>query len=176
MKSRSPVHPPSSSPLLRWSNGWAWEGTSYQSMVSLLHNLLCPDFSLSFSLTPPSPPSSLMQVYLRNEDVAAARKCYPAMRHAQGDVVRVRDCILLKSGPKAKDLPYVAKVSALWENAEDGEMMMSLLWYYRPEHTDGGRRPTDLSDEVFASRHRDVCSVACIEDKCYVLTFNEYCR
>lgn len=116
------------------------------------------------------------QVHLRNDDVAATRKCYPAMRHAQGDVVRVRDCILLKSGPKAKDLPYVAKVSALWENAEDGEMMMSLLWYYRPEHTDGGRRPTDLADEVFASRHRDVCSVACIEDKCYVLTFNEYCR
>lgn len=115
-------------------------------------------------------------MYLRNEDVAKTRKCYPAMRHAEGDVVRVRDCILLKSGPKAKDLPYVAKVSALWESAEDGEMMMSLLWYYRPEHTDGGRRPTDLPDEVFASRHRDVCSVACIEDKCYVLTFNEYCR
>lgn len=104
------------------------------------------------------------------------RKCYPAMRHTQGDIVRMRDCILLKSGPKAKDLPFVAKVSSLWENADDGEMMMSLLWYYRPEHTDGGRRTTDLDDEIFASRHRDVCSVACIEDKCYVLTFNEYCR
>jgi hypothetical protein len=98
------------------------------------------------------------------------------MRHTEGDVVRTRDCILLKSGPKAKDLPFVAKVSALWENDEDGEMMMSLLWYYRPEHTDGGRRASDLDDDIFASRHRDVCSVECIEDKCYVLTFNEYCR
>ena len=53
--------------------------------------------------------------------------------------------------------------------------MMSLLWYYRPEHLDHPR-PDDLPDEVYASRHRDVASVACIDDKCYVMTFNEYCR
>lgn len=55
-------------------------------------------------------------------------------------------------------------------------MMMSLLWYYRPEHTDQGRQRNDCPDEVYASRHRDHNSVACIEDKCYVLTFSEYCR
>lgn len=55
-------------------------------------------------------------------------------------------------------------------------MMVSLLWYYRPEHTDHGRRPGDMEDEIFASKHKDINSVACIEDKCYVLTFNEYCR
>lgn len=54
--------------------------------------------------------------------------------------------------------------------------MVSLLWYYRPEHTDHGRRPGDMEDEIFASKHKDINSVACIEDKCYVLTFNEYCR
>jgi hypothetical protein len=57
-----------------------------------------------------------------------------------------------------------------------GEMMMSLLWFYRPEHTDIGRQVEDLPEEVFASRHRDHTSVACIEDKCYVMTINEYCR
>lgn len=57
-----------------------------------------------------------------------------------------------------------------------GEMMFSLLWYYRPEHTEQGRTDYDTEDEVFASRHRDANSVACIEDKCYILTFNEYCR
>lgn len=57
-----------------------------------------------------------------------------------------------------------------------GEMMMSLFWYYRPEHTEQGRQENDASDEVFASRHKDHNSVACIEDKCYVLTYNEYCR
>lgn len=55
-------------------------------------------------------------------------------------------------------------------------MMVSLVWYYRPEHTELGRQASDAPDEVFASRHRDANSVACIEDKCYVLTFNEYCR
>ncbi|GLH10570.1 Bromo adjacent-like proteiny domain-containing 1 protein [Gryllus bimaculatus] len=55
-------------------------------------------------------------------------------------------------------------------------MMVSLLWYYRPEHTEQGRRGDDVEDEIFASRHKDTNSVACIEDKCYVLTFNEYCR
>jgi hypothetical protein len=54
--------------------------------------------------------------------------------------------------------------------------MMSLLWYYRPEHTKQGRQKDDMPDELFASKHRDVNSVACIDDRCYVLTFNEYCR
>lgn len=57
-----------------------------------------------------------------------------------------------------------------------GEMMMSLLWYYRPEHTKQGRQKEDMPDELFASKHRDVNSVACIDDRCFVLTFNEYCR
>lgn len=54
--------------------------------------------------------------------------------------------------------------------------MMSLLWYYQPEHTELGRQPGDLECEVFASRHRDENSVACIDDKCYVLTYDQYCR
>lgn len=53
---------------------------------------------------------------------------------------------------------------------------MSLLWYYRPEHTEQGRQDADGGEEVFASKHKDHNSVACIEDKCYVLTLNEYCR
>lgn len=53
---------------------------------------------------------------------------------------------------------------------------MSLLWYYRPEHLQGGRSPSMHENEVFASRHQDQNSVACIEEKCYVLTFAEYCR
>lgn len=57
-----------------------------------------------------------------------------------------------------------------------GEMMVSLLWYYRPEHTEQGCIAADADDEIFASKHKDINSVACIEDKCYVLTFNEYCR
>ena len=34
----------------------------------------------------------------------------------------------------------------------------------------------DYINEVYASRHRDSNLVATIEDKCYVLTYGEYCR
>ncbi|XP_011505333.1 PREDICTED: uncharacterized protein LOC105368115 [Ceratosolen solmsi marchali] len=130
----------------KWSNGWSWHGEAFEA-----------------------------KVYLTNEE-SAIRRCYASMRHESGDVLQPLDCVLLKSGPRKADLPFVAKIAALWENPDDGEMMFSLLWYYRPEHTEQGRAENDTDDEVFASRHRDANSVACIEDKCYILTFNEYCR
>ncbi|OTF69383.1 hypothetical protein BLA29_013075 [Euroglyphus maynei] len=54
-------------------------------------------------------------------------------------------------------------------------MVMSLLWYYRPEHTEI-QDIQFITGEIYASRHRDANSVACIDDKCFVLTYNEYCR
>lgn len=134
-------------PRRKFAHGWSWDGEPFQKVV-----------------------------VMNNEDVPQYRVCFPAMRHVEGDVIRVRDCVLLRSGPRKIDLPFVAKVAALWENSDDGEMMMSLLWYYRPEHTDQGRKSHHMEDEIFASKHRDANSVACIEDKCYVLTFAEYCR
>ncbi|XP_044750008.1 proteoglycan 4 isoform X2 [Coccinella septempunctata] len=142
-----PTKPLKSLNSLRWSNGWNWEGDSYEA-----------------------------KVFLNSDETTVIRKCYPSMRHHSGDLIEVKDCVLLKAGARRNELPFVAKIAALWENPEDGEMMMSLLWYYRPEHTEQGRVPADQPDEVFASRHKDSNSVACIDDKCYVLTFNEYCR
>ena len=54
------------------------------------------------------------------------------------------------------------------------EMLMSVLWYYRLEHTGTAPLPRYIDREVFASRHRDVIPVKCIEDRCYVLTLNEF--
>ncbi|XP_061651520.1 bromo adjacent homology domain-containing 1 protein [Phyllopteryx taeniolatus] len=116
------------------------------------------------------------EVFSLGEEALVPRKCFQGVQR-DGELIRVRDTVLLKSGPRKKSLPYVAKISALWEEPETGELMMSLFWYYRPEHTQGGR---DLNvhcqNEIFASRHQDVNSVACIEDKCYVLTLAQYCR
>ncbi|XP_032085543.1 LOW QUALITY PROTEIN: bromo adjacent homology domain-containing 1 protein [Thamnophis elegans] len=114
-------------------------------------------------------------VYVVNEPEPAVRKSYQAVER-DGEIIRVRDTVLLKSGPRKKSMPYVAKISALWEDPKTGELMMSLLWYYRPEHTQGGRNSSMHQNEIFASRHQDENSVACIEEKCYVLTFAEYCR
>ncbi|XP_075976600.1 histone gene-specific Epigenetic Repressor in late S phase isoform X2 [Anticarsia gemmatalis] len=151
-RGRRPIVPPTP-PLPephatpRWSNGWNWDGEHY-----------------------------LSKVYLNNDTRQdRTARCWSRMTHASGDSVARGDCVLLRAS-LARAQPYVARVASLWENPEDGEMMVSLVWYYRPEHTERGRQPADAPDEVFASRHRDANSVACIEDKCYVLTFNEYCR
>ncbi|KAJ8288548.1 hypothetical protein COCON_G00012070 [Conger conger] len=116
------------------------------------------------------------EVFIVGEEETALRRCYEGVQR-DGEVIHVRDTVLLRSGPRKKSLPYVAKISALWEDPETGEMMMSLFWYYRPEHTQGGRNPSmHCENEIFASRHQDENSVACIEDKCYVLTLAQYCR
>lgn len=131
----------------RWSNGWHWDGEHY-----------------------------LSKVYLNNDSrLDRVARCWSRMSHSSGDRVARGDCVLLRAS-LARAQPFVARVASLWENPDDGEMMVSLVWYYRPEHTERGRQAEDAPDEVFASRHRDANSVACIEDKCYVLTFNEYCR
>ena len=43
------------------------------------------------------------------------------MKHIEGDVVQPRDCIVLASGHRKRDLPFIAKVTSLWENPEDGK-------------------------------------------------------
>lgn len=48
------------------------------------------------------------------------RRCYEGVQRA-GEVIRVRDTVLLRSGPRKKSLPYVAKVSAFWEDPETGQ-------------------------------------------------------
>ncbi|XP_047657644.1 bromo adjacent homology domain-containing 1 protein isoform X1 [Tachysurus fulvidraco] len=116
------------------------------------------------------------EVFIAGDDMTVLRQCYEGVQR-DGEVIRVRDTVLLRSGPRKKSLPYVAKISALWDDPKTGELMMSLFWYYRPEHTQGGRDPSmHCENEIFASRHQDENSVACIEDRCYVLPLAQYCR
>lgn len=112
----------------------------------------------------------------QGEEAPVLRTCFKAVQR-DGELIQVRDTVLLKSGPRKKSLPYVAKISALWEEPESGrtsncehkicccccccsskinlthvlsrpsgELMMSLFWYYRPEHTQGGRIPSIHSE------------------------------
>ena len=43
------------------------------------------------------------------------------------EVINVRDAVLLKSGPRKKDLPFVARVSAIWE--DDEGKFVSFSWF-----------------------------------------------
>lgn len=56
----------------------------------------------------------------QGEDETSLRRCYDGVER-DGEVIRVRDTVLLRSGPRKKSLPYVAKISALWEDPKTGE-------------------------------------------------------
>lgn len=56
----------------------------------------------------------IMKLQGREEPVRI-RKCYQSMQHTSGEIVSIRDCVILQSDGDGK-IPYVAKVSALWEN------------------------------------------------------------
>lgn len=56
----------------------------------------------------------------QSDEATVIRKCYPAMIHSEGDIIAPRDSVLLKAGPRKNDLPFVARIAALWENPEDG--------------------------------------------------------
>lgn len=104
----------------KWSNGWRFEGEPYEAKVFLNVS----SYNWNFFLV-------ILQNYyskFQNDDPPVLRRCYPAMRHEGGDVIQTRDCVLLKSGSKKNDLPYIAKIATLWENPADGEMMSTLLW------------------------------------------------
>lgn len=104
------------------------------------------------------------------------RKCYVAIKHKDGDIVRIRDCVLVKANRRKASAPFIAKVAALWEEESSGEMMMSILWYYRPEQTEASHIPEHHKSEVFASRHADIANVQTIDDVCHVLTKAQFCR
>lgn len=49
------------------------------------------------------------------------RKYYVGIKR-NDEVIYVRDSVLLKSGPRRKDLPFVARVSGFWEE-DDGKSL-----------------------------------------------------
>ena len=59
-------------------------------------------------------------VYIQFDDTPTHRPCYKAVQHSDGDTICVRDCVLVKSGPRQKDLPYIAKVAELWKKDDTG--------------------------------------------------------
>lgn len=53
------------------------------------------------------------------ETVAEMRTCYQTIEHDNGDVISVRDCVLIKSGPRKTDPPFVARIAAFWSKVDE---------------------------------------------------------
>ncbi|XP_028809188.1 bromo adjacent homology domain-containing 1 protein isoform X2 [Denticeps clupeoides] len=60
------------------------------------------------------------EVFVVGEEETVIRRCFEGVER-DGEVIHVRDTVLLRSGPRKKSLPYVAKISALWEDPKTGE-------------------------------------------------------
>nr|XP_054757983.1 uncharacterized protein LOC129264149 [Lytechinus pictus] len=58
-------------------------------------------------------------VIINNESVQEVRFCYESIRR-KDDVIKTRDCVLLRADLRKRDLPFVAKVAALYEDPETG--------------------------------------------------------
>ncbi|CAH8443501.1 unnamed protein product [Schistosoma turkestanicum] len=128
-------------------DAWVWEGSSFDK-----------------------------HIFLQSDAPPVLCQCYPAIRHRRdGMVIRVKDSVLLCSGPSRSHPPHIAKIIALYHDKNTDTKMMSLLWYYRPEHISGASQ-NFVKNELYASRHRDTNPLDCIEDKAYVLSVSAYSR
>ncbi|CAH8477666.1 unnamed protein product [Heterobilharzia americana] len=120
--------------------------------------------------------SFVKPIFYQSDSPPVLCKCYPAIRHRRdGMVIRAKDSVLLCSGPSRSHPPHVAKIVALYHDKNTDTKMMSLLWYYRPEHTNSTAQ-NFVKNELYASRHRDTNPLDCIEDKAFVLSVNAYSR
>jgi len=93
------------------------------------------------------------------------------------------DCILVKAG--AHEDPYIGMINALWSDSSYGseDLKVGLHWYYRAKDILAELPDLETTDKtsylhheaaVYASKHYDSISAASIEDKCNVLTTNEF--
>lgn len=127
-------------------------------------------------------------VYLNNDAKPVRRDCFESIRHKrEGEIIRVRDCVVIKSGEnnsqqqQSSKRSYIGKIAEFFLGA-NGTLWASLAWYYWPEQAEVTTiEDMDIFDkahpkELLASRHIDCVSVDSIEDVAYVITLNEYKR
>ena len=58
-------------------------------------------------------------------------------------LLQVGDCAVFMSNPtKNLNLPYVGRIENMWEGCT-GNMVVRVKWFYHPEETKPGRRPSD---------------------------------
>merc|ERR1712066_959435 len=91
------------------------------------------------------------------------------------------DCIIVNSG--ANEPSYIGMITDLWSDNSfvNTDLKITVCWYYRSKDIlecvpDMKNNPAhvDHPAAIYASKHYDSISAACVDDKCYVLTINEY--
>lgn len=77
-------------------------------------------------------------------------QCFQAIKHSDdGDIIQVRDCVILRSGPKKTDIPFVAKVTQFWKHPQDGEKLICSDLIDLSNRKSGGYITTCISRVLF---------------------------
>ncbi|BBN09289.1 chromatin remodeling protein [Marchantia polymorpha subsp. ruderalis] len=92
------------------------------------------------------------------------------------NVVKVGDCVLIRA-PQRVESPYVARIEKIEQipASDKVKTVVKLRWFYHPEETVCGRRPFHGEQELCKSDHFDSQDADCIQGKCKVYTFEDYC-
>ena len=108
-----------------------------------------------------------------NKDSTMVTRLYFAEMERNGIVVRVGDSVSLQTAVNDEN-PFVGKIISMWQD-NIGEMMVTMSWFYGASDLENIRKPHYMS-ELYLSKHTDDNSVACIQEKVHVLSYNDFCR
>ena len=92
------------------------------------------------------------------------RRYYSGVQRGD-EIINVRDSVLLKSGTRKKDPPFVARVSGLWEEDEGKPVALQLLWSAGRQRT-LIKKVTILPVMWEKKERKNVLSYYCISYKC----------
>lgn len=82
----------------------------------------------------------------------------------------VGDCVLMRSLCAPSNVARVEKLEA----DRHGNVEFQLRWFYKPEHTVGGRRSFHGAKELLLSDHYDTRCASIITGKCTVYSLENY--
>ena len=111
-------------------------------------------FPLSFPFLPPPPPflPPSSSTPLINRQSKRLWSTDVSLNNEMTTVDwQVGDCAVFMSNPtKNLNLPYVGRIESMWEGC-GGNMVVKVKWFYHPEETKPGRKPSDGKVGTFES-------------------------
>ncbi|KAL2632029.1 hypothetical protein R1flu_016715 [Riccia fluitans] len=92
-------------------------------------------------------------------------------------VVKPGDTVLIQA-PEREKPHYVARIERIEKKVQHKKekMVVKVRWFYHPEETISRRQTFHGAQEICLSDHYDTQDADCIQDKCKVHTFKEYCK
>ncbi|KAL3689734.1 hypothetical protein R1sor_016043 [Riccia sorocarpa] len=92
-------------------------------------------------------------------------------------VVKAGDTVLIQA-PEREKPPYVARIEKIEKvrRRKKEQTVVRVRWFYHPEETISRRQSFHGEQEICLSDHYDIQDADCIQDKCTVHTFKDYCK